>query len=117
MASARDLTAHLADLLRRERGAMAEFLLALADFDERRRWVELGYSSLFDFLRRELGLSKSAAFQRMTAAALIRRHSEVVEPLRDGRLCLSSSRRSSPPRTGTRCWPGSSTCPGARRWR
>ena len=90
MTSARDLTARLADLLRRERAALAEFLVALADFDERRRWVELGYASLFDFLRRELGLSKSAAFQRKTAAQLIQTYPEVVEPLRDGRLCLST---------------------------
>jgi hypothetical protein len=90
MTSARDLTARLADLLRRERASLAEFLVALADFDQQRRWLELGYSSLFYFLHRELGLSKSAAFQRMTAAQLIEKYPEVIEPLRDGRLCLST---------------------------
>ena len=90
MTSAHDLTARLADLLRREHAALAEFLVALADFDAQRRWLELGYASLFYFLHRELGLSKSAAFQRMTAAQLIQKYPEIVEPLRDGRLCLST---------------------------
>jgi hypothetical protein len=51
---------------------------------------------LFYFLHRELGLSKSAAFQRMTAAQLIHKYPEVVEPLRDGRLCLSTVTEVSP---------------------
>jgi HNH endonuclease len=90
MTSARDLTARLADLLRRERAALAELLVALAEFDRERRWLELGHASLFYFLHRELGLSKGAAFYRKTAAELIQRFPEVVEPLRDGRLCLTS---------------------------
>ena len=90
MTSARDLSARLADLLTRERAALGEFLVALADFDRRRRWLELGHSSLFYFLHRELGLSKGAAFYRKTAAELIQRFPEIVEPLRDGRLCLTS---------------------------
>jgi len=69
---------------------MAEFLLALAEFDEQRGWLELGYSSLFYFLHRELGLSKGAAHYRKTAAELVRRFPEIIEPLRDGRLCITS---------------------------
>ncbi|MGE5047362.1 MAG: HNH endonuclease, partial [Deltaproteobacteria bacterium] len=65
--TARVQAGRLADLLRRERAEMAEFLLALAEFDEQRGWLELGYSSLFYFLHRELGLSKGAAHYRKTA--------------------------------------------------
>ncbi len=90
MNTARALTARLADLLAREHGAVADFLLALADFDRHRLWVELGYSGLFMFLHRELGLSKGAAYYRKVAAELIRRVPEIVEPLRDGRLCITS---------------------------
>ncbi len=39
---------------------------------------------------RELGLSRGAAHYRKVAARLVARFPEVVEPLRDGRLCLSS---------------------------
>lgn len=69
---------------------MADFLVALADFDRKRLWVELGYSSLFYFLHRELGLSAGAAQYRKTAAEFIPRFPEVVEPLRVGRLCITS---------------------------
>jgi len=90
MTNARDLAARLADLLRHEHAAMADFLVALADFDLRRLWVELGYSGLFMFLHRELGLSKGASYYRKVAAELVQRVPEIVEPLRDGRLCITS---------------------------
>ncbi len=47
-------------------------------------------ASLFYFLHRELGLSSGAAFYRKTAAELIQRFPEIVDPLRDGRLCMTS---------------------------
>ncbi|HSN15390.1 MAG TPA: HNH endonuclease [Anaeromyxobacteraceae bacterium] len=90
MNSAREYAARLADLLSRERFAMAEFLLALADFDRRKLWESLGHTGLFPFLHRELGLSKAAAFYRKTAAELVQRFPEIVEPLRDGRLCMTA---------------------------
>src|SRR5512144_542462 len=90
MDNARELAANLLRLLRREQGAMVEFLLALADFDEKRLWEPLGYSSLFHFLHRHLGMSKGAAHYRKTAAELIQRVPEVVEPLREGALCITS---------------------------
>jgi hypothetical protein len=90
MTSARELSSSLLDLLRREQSALAEFLVALADFDQRRLWAELGHTSLFYFLHRELRLSTGAAFYRKAAAELIQRFPEVIEPLRDGRLCLTS---------------------------
>src|SRR5512136_126499 len=88
METARTFTVRLVDLLARERAALGEFLVALADFDDRRLWVELEYTSLFDFLHRELRLSKSAAFYRKTAVELVHRFPEIVAPIRDGRLCL-----------------------------
>jgi 5-methylcytosine-specific restriction endonuclease McrA len=90
MNTARELTATLADLLRRERTALADFLVALADFDARRLWVDLGYTSLFHFLRAELHLSKAAAQYRKVAAELLQRVPAVIEPLRDGRLCFTT---------------------------
>jgi hypothetical protein len=90
MDTAREITARLVDLLRREHGAMADFLVALADFDAKALWRDLGHTSLFSFLRRELGLSAGAAQYRKTAAELVRRFPEIEKALRDGRLCLSS---------------------------
>jgi hypothetical protein len=90
MTTARELTDHLAALLRKEQSAMADFLVALSEFDRNERWRELGHTSLFYFLRRELGLSAGAAQYRKTAAELVRRHPEVERALRAGQLCLSS---------------------------
>jgi hypothetical protein len=90
LTESRALATRLASLLRQEQHARADFLVALAEFDQRRGWLELGHSGLFPFLHRELGLSKAAAFFRMTAAELIQRFPEIIEPLRDGRLCLTT---------------------------
>ncbi len=89
LAEARAHRDDLARLLRREREAAADFLLALADFDRRRGWERLGHASLFAFLTRELGLSNSAAWYRQAAARVLPRHPAVEAALRDGRLCLS----------------------------
>src|SRR5512133_1351871 len=90
LSAAREFTLHLADLLRSERDAMVRFLLALSEFDGRRLWVELGYASLFDFLHRELRLSRSAAYYRNAAVALVHRYPQVADALAEGKLCLSS---------------------------
>jgi HNH endonuclease len=88
--NARDLSVHLATLLRKEREAMADFLLALAAFDDQKLWRELGHTSLFSYLRRDLGLSAGAAQHRKTAVELIHQFPAVETALRQGRLCLSS---------------------------
>jgi hypothetical protein len=90
LAEARVRRDELAMLLGRERAAAADFLLALADFDRRRGWERLGHASLFSFLTRELGLSKGAAFLRLSAARLLPRHPAVEAALRRGDLCLSA---------------------------
>jgi hypothetical protein len=90
MENARTFTIRLVDLLAREHAALGEFLVELAAFDATRLWLDLGYASLFDFLHRELGLSKASASFRKKAAELIQSFPEVLEPIRDGRLCLSS---------------------------
>jgi hypothetical protein len=90
LTDSRAFAARLASLLRQEQHALADFLVALAEFDRHRGWLELGHSGLFPFLNRELGLSKTASFFRKTAAELIQRFPEIVQPLRDGRLCLTT---------------------------
>jgi hypothetical protein len=90
LSAARQARDGLAILLRAERTAAADFLLALADFDRRRGWERLGYASLFSFLVAELSLSKGAAYVRFTAARLLQDFPEVVEPIREGKLRLSA---------------------------
>ena len=87
---ARQLRDTLRLLLRKEQTAVAEFLLALADFDRRRGWAPLGHAQLFAFLVADLQLSKSAAYYRRSAAELLQRFPRVIDPLREGKLCLST---------------------------
>ena len=70
---------------------MADFLVALADFDRRRGWEALGHANLFSFLHVELRLSNSAAYYRQGAARLLQRFPQLIQPLGDGRLCLSTT--------------------------
>jgi hypothetical protein len=88
--AAHESSRRLAELLRHEQYGLAEFLVALAEFDRERLWLPLGHASLFSFLHRELGLSNAAAHYRKVAVGLIRDFPEVVEPLRHGKLCLTS---------------------------
>ena len=90
LSGARESSLHLASLLRREQGAQADFLIALAAFDEAGAHRRLGYANLFEYLHRELLLPRSSAHYRKVAARLLRRFPEIVPPLRDGRLCLST---------------------------
>ena len=87
---AHEWTARLAQLCSNERNATVEFLLALAQFDRQKLWAELGFNGLFNFLQRELSLSDGAAYTRMKGAELLRRFPAIAEPLRDGRLCLTT---------------------------
>jgi hypothetical protein len=87
---ARQLRDALKLLLRKEQAAMAEFLVALADFDRSRGWEVLGHASLFAFLVVELGLSTSSTYWRKSAAELLQDFPELEQPLRQGRLCLTT---------------------------
>jgi 5-methylcytosine-specific restriction endonuclease McrA len=84
------LTARLYELRRRERHLQVEFLHYLAELDRRRLYLDLGFSSLFAYCTDHLGLSRSAAFRRTTAARLLARFPVVADYLADGRLSLTT---------------------------
>ena len=86
---ARQGRTQLAQLLRRDREALADFVVAIADFDRRKLWSELGFSCLLNFVHKGLGMSRSAAYFRQKTAELLQRYPEILEPLRDGRLCIT----------------------------
>ena len=89
MTNARLKTEALRTLVRAERNASAEVILALVEFHRERLWAAVGYNCLFSFLHRELGYSKGAASYRNAAVELVAKYPQVVDALRDGRLCLS----------------------------
>src|SRR5438034_4450756 len=63
------LLAALSALVKRERELLSDFLAHLAELDERRLFLDLGYPSLFAYCTEQLGLSKSAAGRRIAAAS------------------------------------------------
>jgi hypothetical protein len=86
--SARDLDRRLADLVRSERHLAVEFVVELAGFAKRELYRELGYTSLFYYCVRQLGLSKSSAFRRSETARLIARFPVIADRLAEGRLSI-----------------------------
>src|SRR5260370_676124 len=86
--SARDLDRRLADLVRSERNLVVQFVVELAGFAKRELYRELGYTSLFYYCVRQLGLSKSSAFRRSETARLIARFPVIAEQLADSRLSI-----------------------------
>jgi 5-methylcytosine-specific restriction endonuclease McrA len=90
MTTATEITNRMRSLLRCEQGAMADFLVALAEVIDKQLWRELGYSSPFYYVRREFKLCAGAAQNRITAAELILWVPEIEGALRSGQLYLST---------------------------
>src|SRR5258708_24347720 len=86
--SARDLDRRLADLVRSERHLVVQFVVELAGFAKRELYRELGYTSLFYYCVRQLGLSKSSAFRRSEVARLIARFPLIADRLPEGRMSI-----------------------------
>src|SRR5216684_7130335 len=86
--SARDLDRRLADLVRSERHLVVQFVVELAAFAKRELYRELGYTSLFYYCVRQLGLSKSSAFRRSEVARLIARFPVIADRLAGSRLSI-----------------------------
>ncbi len=87
----RSFHSRLGNLLRTEFVALGAFLRALAEFDRRRLFRDLGYASLFEYLNRGLGLSRAAAHHRRSAARLIQQFPEVLQPIEQGTLCFTTA--------------------------
>ncbi|HET9551857.1 MAG TPA: HNH endonuclease signature motif containing protein [Anaeromyxobacteraceae bacterium] len=84
------LARRLAELAANDRAVQVELLLHLAEYDRREAWLAAGYGSLWDFCRRALHLREGAAWRRIQAMRVLRRLPELAEPLRSGKLCLTT---------------------------
>ncbi len=91
LAAARTFHSRLVDLLRAEFASLGAFLEALAEFDRRKLFRDLGHANLFAYLHKGLKLSRAAAHHRRAAAWLVQRFPAVLEPIRDGRLCFTTA--------------------------
>jgi hypothetical protein len=84
-----EIVAELKDLLARERITLVPILEGIAKIEERELYLELGYDSMWAFLKRELGQSEAMIHYRLASSRMLRRFPQVTEPLRDGRLCMT----------------------------
>ncbi|HEY1536470.1 MAG TPA: HNH endonuclease signature motif containing protein [Polyangiaceae bacterium] len=83
------LVAALAGLVRRENDALSDLLAHLAELDERRLYLDLGFTSLFAYCTEALGFCKSSAGRRIAAARVCRRYPEAFARVAKGELQLS----------------------------
>ncbi len=83
------LLAALKVLVQQENELTSDLLAHLAELDERKLYLELGFPSLFAYCTESLGLSESSAGRRITAARVGRRFPEVFAAVARGELNLS----------------------------
>ena len=85
-----ELLAGLASIVSRRNQITAEFLAYLAELDERQIFLDLGFSSLFEYCVEALGLCESTAGRHIAAARVCRNHPEVFALVASGALHASA---------------------------
>src|SRR5882672_3818233 len=84
-----ELVAALSVLVRRENDLMSDLLAHLAELDERRLYLDLGFTSLFAYCTEALGFCKSSAGRRIAVARVCRKYPEAFGHVAQGELQLS----------------------------
>ena len=84
-----ELVAALSTLVRRENDLMSDLLAHLAELDERRLYLDLGFTSLFAYCTEALGFCKSSAGRRIAVARVCRKYPEAFGCVARGELQLS----------------------------
>jgi hypothetical protein len=80
----------LKNLRRKENAALADILMYLSEFDQRKAYRELGFSSLFTYCSEALDYSEGAAYRRVQAARLCITNPEILDSIKTGKLTLCS---------------------------
>jgi 5-methylcytosine-specific restriction endonuclease McrA len=77
-------------LARCERRDLASLIAHIGEFDERKLYLKLGYSSTYTYCREVLKLSEHEVYRRIEVARDARRYPEILEKLADGSMNLST---------------------------
>ena len=83
-----ELTEALLKLVGKERGALVIILQHLGEVDQRRLYLEAGYSSLFTYSVSKLKYSEASAQRRIAAARCLREHPELEGMIIEGSVNL-----------------------------
>src|SRR5450432_846238 len=84
-----ELLAALTMLVRRENDLMSDLLAHLAELDERRLYLDLGFTSLFAYCTEALGFCRSSAGRRIAVARVCRKFPEAFARAARGEFQLS----------------------------
>jgi 5-methylcytosine-specific restriction endonuclease McrA len=85
------LFASFENLVHSERKITAQVLECIAEIDRRKLYLKKNFTSLFDYLVKELGYSPGAAMRRIDGARLLRELPEVIEKVQNGSITLSQA--------------------------
>ena len=80
----------LASAISREQQSVAWVLTHLVEAEGRKRYLPLGYPSLYEYCVQALHMTESVAYKRTAAARVLRRFPALLEAIADGRLSLSA---------------------------
>ena len=81
-----ELIKKLKEKVATEKAMTLEVIKLLQIMDSRKYYLELGYSSLFDFAVRDLGCEEGAAYRRISAARLLQQMPEIESKVEVGDL-------------------------------
>src|SRR5262245_20708244 len=81
-----ELLASLSAIIGKDNGLTADLLAHLAECDERRLHLDLGFPSLFAYCTESLGFCEATAWRRITAARVCRRFPEAFALVASGKL-------------------------------
>ncbi|MGZ3844193.1 MAG: HNH endonuclease [Bdellovibrio sp.] len=84
-----DLEFQLKNLVAKERKLLHVILEHIKEVDVRKIYLERAYSSLYEYLVKELGYSGSAAMRRLEAARLLKDVPTLAEKIQEGSVNLS----------------------------
>src|SRR5262245_1326760 len=88
--SAVELDQELAHELAAERGPTIATIFTIAEIDRRQTYVERGFSFIWEYLRRIHKRSDTMIHYRLSCARAVNRFPQVIPPLRDGSLCMTT---------------------------
>jgi hypothetical protein len=84
-----DLIQRLHDLSRLEKKTTTELIVVIQEFDQRRLYLDLGHTSLYQYLTKGLAYSPGSAQRRIDAARMLTSAPNLEEALKRGELNLS----------------------------
>ena len=85
-----ELDSELAHHFSGERAHTLPTILLIAEVERRQTFIEQGFSTIWEYLRRVHRQSDTMIHYRVSCARAVNRFPQVIEFLRDGRLCMTT---------------------------